>query len=105
MAIIIPEVYSEVLKEKTEGQVKIAQFAVEFLIRSNKIGWQTFRVILGSILYRALMYVARRYGSVVGLGPNDLKLITGLLIIVCLIISKTNISAYFKEHLKRPSVS
>ena len=77
----------------------------EFLIRSNKIGWQTFRVILGSILYRALMYVARRYGSVVGLGPNDLKLITGLLIIVCLIISKTNISAYFKEHLKRPSVS
>ena len=29
MAIIIPEVYSEVLKEKTEGQVKIAQFAVE----------------------------------------------------------------------------
>lgn len=77
----------------------------EFLIRSNKIGWQTFRVILGSILYRALMYVARRYGSAVGLGPNDLKLITGLLIIVCLIISKTNISAYFKEHLKRPSVS
>lgn len=29
MSIIIPEVYSEVLKEKTEGQVKIAQFAVE----------------------------------------------------------------------------
>ena len=29
MAIIIPEVYSEVLKEKTQGQVKIAQFAVE----------------------------------------------------------------------------
>ena len=29
MAIIIPEVYSEVLAEKTQGQVKIAQFAVE----------------------------------------------------------------------------
>lgn len=74
----------------------------EFLIRSNKIGWQTFRVILGSILYRALMYVARRYGNVVGLGPNDLKLITGLLIIVCLIVSNTDIAGYFKEHLKRP---
>lgn len=29
MAIIIPEVYSEVLREQTKGQVKIAQFAVE----------------------------------------------------------------------------
>lgn len=75
----------------------------EFLIRSNKIGWQTFRVILGSVLYRALMYFARRYGSVVGLGPNDLKLITGLLIIACLIISNTNLAVFFKEHLKRPS--
>ena len=74
----------------------------EFLIRSNKIGWQTFRVILGSVLYRALMYFARRYGSVVGLGPNDLKLITGLLIIVCLIVSNKNLVGFFKEHLKRP---
>lgn len=75
----------------------------EFLIRSNKIGWQTFRVILGSILYRALMYFARRYGNAVGLGPNDLKLITGILIIICLIISNTNITAYLKKHLKRPA--
>lgn len=74
----------------------------EFLIRSNKIGWQTFRVILGSVLYRALMYFARRYGSVVGLGPNDLKLITGLLIIVCLVVSNKNLVGFFKEHLKRP---
>ena len=29
MAIIVPEVYSEVLKEKINGQVKIAQFALE----------------------------------------------------------------------------
>ncbi|MGI5070866.1 ABC transporter permease [Treponema pectinovorum] len=71
----------------------------EFLIRSNKIGWQTFRVILGSILYRALMYFARRYGSAIGLGPNDLKLITGLLIILCLIISKKNALTWLKEHL------
>ena len=74
----------------------------EFLIHSNKIGWQTFRVILGSILYRGLMYAARRYGSYIHLGPNDLKLITGGLIIVCLIISQANVKSWFKEHLKKP---
>ncbi len=74
----------------------------EFLLHSPRIELQTLRVILGSILYRALMYFARRYGSVIGLGPNDLKLITGLLIIVCLIISNKSIINYFKEHLKRP---
>lgn len=74
----------------------------EFLIHSNKIGWQTFRVILGSILYRGLMYAARRYGSYIHLGPNDLKLITGGLIIVCLIISQANVKSWFKEHLKIP---
>ncbi len=74
----------------------------EFLIRSNKIGFQVLRVILGSILYRGLMYFGRRYGGIVGLGPNDLKLLTGLLIIICLIVSNTNIADYFKEHMKRP---
>ncbi len=73
----------------------------EFIIRSNKIGWQTFRVILGSILYRALMFIARRYGYNIGMNANDLKLITGLMIIVCLIVSKQNVVGYFKAHLKR----
>lgn len=59
----------------------------EFIIRSNKIGMQTLRVLLGSIIYRGLMYLGRSYGFVIGLTSNDLKLITGLLIIVCLIIS------------------
>lgn len=58
----------------------------EFIIRSNKIVFQTLRVLLGSVIYRALMYFARSYGYVVGLSGNDLKLITGLLIIACLII-------------------
>ena len=74
----------------------------EFIIRSNKIGWQTFRVILGSILYRALMFIARRYGYNIGMNANDLKLITGLMIIVCLIVSKQNVVGWFKAHLKRP---
>ena len=74
----------------------------EFIIRSNKIGWQTFRVILGSILYRALMFIARRYGYNIGMNANDLKLITGLMIIVCLIVRKQNVVGWFKAHLKRP---
>lgn len=60
----------------------------EFIIRSNKIGWQTFRVLLGSIIYRGIMYIGRSYGFVIGLNSNDLKFITGMLIIICLIISK-----------------
>ena len=60
----------------------------EFIIRSNKIGMQTLCVLIGSIIYRGIMYIGRSYGFVIGLTSNDLKLITGLLIIICLIISK-----------------
>ncbi len=74
----------------------------EFIIKSNKIGLQLLRVILGSIVYRALMFIARRYGYMIGMNSNDLKLITGLLIILCLIISKKDIISYIKNHLKRP---
>ena len=74
----------------------------EFVIRSNKISWQTFRVILGSIIYRALMFIARRYGYNIGMNANDLKLITGLMIIVCLIVAKKDVVGWFKAHLKRP---
>lgn len=76
----------------------------EFILKSNKISVQTLRVIIGSIIYRALMFLARRYGFVIGMNPNDLKLITGLLIIICLIISKTDIVGYFKKHLQRPKL-
>jgi putative ABC transport system permease protein len=60
----------------------------EFLIRSNRIGILTLRVLLGSILYRGLMYFARNYGYYIHMTANDLKLITGLLIIICVIVSK-----------------
>lgn len=75
----------------------------EFLLKSNKIALQTLRVLLGSILYRALMFLARRYGYTIGMNSNDLKLVTGLLIIICLIISQTDVAGWFKEHLKRPA--
>jgi putative ABC transport system permease protein len=60
----------------------------EFLVRSNRIEILTLRVILGSILYRAIMFAGRQYGYKIGLTANDLKIITGVLIIACLVISK-----------------
>src|SRR6056297_2482862 len=60
----------------------------EFLLRTNRIGMLTLRVILGSIAFRGIMYLGRYYGYYVNLTPNDLKLITGILIIVSLIITQ-----------------
>jgi putative ABC transport system permease protein len=61
----------------------------EFLIRSNRIGLLTLRVILGSILYRGLMFFARNYGYHINMTANDLKLLTGRFIIGCIVISKS----------------
>jgi putative ABC transport system permease protein len=60
----------------------------EFLLRSNRIGMLTLRVILGSIAFRGIMYLGRYYGYYINLTPNDLKLITGILIIVSLVITQ-----------------
>ncbi len=59
----------------------------EFLIKSNKIMAITLRVILGAIAYKAVMYAGRKYGYHIGLTPNDLKLITGVLIVALIAIS------------------
>lgn len=60
----------------------------EFIVRSNRIGLLTLRVILGSILFRGLMYLGRYYGYYINLTPNDLKLITGLLIVMSLVVTQ-----------------
>ena len=60
----------------------------EFVLRSNRIGMLTLRVILGSILFRGIMYLGRYYGYYINLTPNDLKLITGILIIASLIATQ-----------------
>ena len=65
----------------------------ELVIRSNRIFLQTLRVLAGSIIYRAMMYLVRDYGYHINMTPNDFKLITGLLIIVCIILSKNKIFA------------
>jgi putative ABC transport system permease protein len=63
----------------------------EFFIKSNRISLITLRVILGSIVYRALMYLARNYGYYINMTANDLKLITGILILICITVSRTNL--------------
>lgn len=72
----------------------------EFLIRTNRISLLTLRVILGSILYRGLMYLARNYGYYINMTANDFKLITGLLIILCIIISRSGFRAGQKSRGK-----
>jgi putative tryptophan/tyrosine transport system permease protein len=60
----------------------------EFILKTNRIGLLTLRVILGSILFRGLMFLGRYYGYYIKLTPNDLKLITGLLIILSLVVTQ-----------------
>ncbi len=60
----------------------------EFLIRSNRIGLLGLRAILGSILFKGIMYAGRYYGYYIHMTPNDLKLITGVLIILSLVLTK-----------------
>ncbi len=60
----------------------------EFLLRSNRIGILTLRVVLGAIVFKGIMYLGRYYGYYINLTPNDLKLITGLLIILSLVVTK-----------------
>ena len=60
----------------------------ELLIKSQFIGVQIFRVLAGSILFKGLMYVARSWGYLAGITPNDLRLLTALLIIGSISVSK-----------------
>jgi len=56
------------------------------LIRSNRVGWMTLSVLLGSLVYRIAVILALRYGYVVGFQASDLKLITSLLVILALVV-------------------
>jgi len=60
----------------------------ELIIKSQFITIQILRVLLGSILFKGLMYVARSWGYLAGITPNDLRLLTALLIIGAVWISK-----------------
>jgi putative ABC transport system permease protein len=59
----------------------------EFFIKSTRIGWLTFRVVLGAVVFKAIMYMGRYYGYYIHMTPNDLKLIAGILIIASLAVA------------------
>lgn len=61
----------------------------EFLFSTNKISLISLRVVLGALIYKALMFFGRKYGYFIGITPNDFKLLTGLLVILSLLIAKT----------------
>jgi putative ABC transport system permease protein len=69
----------------------------EFLVRSNRIHWLLIRVVAGAIVYKAIMFGGRYYGYMIRLTPNDLRLITGLLIIASLIATKTDLIGRWKK--------
>jgi putative ABC transport system permease protein len=59
-----------------------------FIFSKRNVFILTTGVITGSVFYKAIMYVGRFYGYYINMTPNDLKLITGLLIIISIIITK-----------------
>ncbi len=61
----------------------------EFLFSSNRISLITLRAIFGAIIYKALMFLGRKYGYLVGITPNDFKLLTGILVIISLAVAQT----------------
>lgn len=73
----------------------------EFLFDSNKISLITLRVILGAIIYKALMFLGRYYGYYINLTPSDLKLLTGVLVIVSLIVAQTRSAASSADARKK----
>ncbi len=73
----------------------------EFLFSSNKISLITLRAILGGIIYKALMFLGRKYGYLIGITPNDFKLLTGILVIISLTVAKTRTKASDKGARKR----
>ena len=60
----------------------------EFILRSNRIGLLTLRVVIGSIVFRGIMFLGRYYGFYINLTPTDLRLITGLMIILSLVATQ-----------------
>jgi putative tryptophan/tyrosine transport system permease protein len=60
----------------------------ELVIRSNRIGVLLLRVFAGSLLFRAIMYAGRSWGYLAGITPNDLKLLTAVLVVFALALSR-----------------
>lgn len=73
----------------------------EFLFDSNRITFITLRVVFGAIIYKGLMFLGRYYGYYIKLTPSDLKLLTGIMVIVSLIIAQTRNAASTADARKK----
>ncbi len=65
----------------------------EFLFSSNKISLITLRAIFGAIIYKALMFLGRKYGYLIHITPNDFKMLTGVLVIISLWVASSRSKA------------
>lgn len=75
------------------GTIVIGLAAViigEAIFSAKRIIWLTFAVIIGSILYRIFIALALNNDTLngIGFGPQDLNLITALLVVAVLVIPK-----------------
>ncbi|MDY5931501.1 MAG: ABC transporter permease [Candidatus Ornithospirochaeta sp.] len=69
----------------------------EFVFSTNRISLITLRAIIGSIIYKALMFLGRKYGYLISINPNDFKLLTGILVIISLTVAKARTNASSRE--------
>lgn len=60
----------------------------ELVLRTNRIGLQLLRVVLGAIIFKAILFGARFYGYIAGITPNDLRLLTALMIVLSLVLGQ-----------------
>lgn len=75
------------------GTIVIGLAAViigEAIFSAKRIIWLTFAVIIGSVLYRIFIALALNNDTLngIGFGPQDLNLITALLVVAVLILPK-----------------
>ncbi len=63
----------------------------EFVLRGNSMFIQTLRVLVGCLIFKAVLYLGRIEGYRLHLTANDLKLITGLMLIACLALTRFSV--------------
>jgi len=81
----------------------------EALIRGKTLGIITFEVVIGAIAYRLAIAAALKWGYNLGFKPTDLKLLTGLLVILILsfpiLKTKIKLKSFDGDFLKKPEIS
>lgn len=85
------------------GTIVIGLAAViigETIIPAKRIWLITFAVIVGAILYKLFIQIALSSSTLrsIGFGPQDLNLITALLVVVALVLPKLKSSYLSKRH-------